>query len=405
MYKFDRSLNQLFKSVKRRENIKFNFHVILKEKRLYLADKAINPIISSFTGKSDLSTGLVLAMKEREGGSMQRIFSLWFVFKRALFRILVVMIFIYCFIPSILCAQQKLSDDLFSVSFPTEEDGWACGRWGTVLHTADGGKTWIRQDSGTDYTLSSIYFVDPKNGWAVGDEGAIVHSKDGGRTWEKQKSPVPFFLMDVYFQTPLKGWIVTERTHILFTEDGGKAWRVQFSDEDYILKSISFGDSLHGWTVGEYGYIYHTRDGGTTWQKQAGHFDISEKTGEVEGGSFLFDVEAIDPQTVWAVGIDGYIIKTEDGGETWKEVITGTPKTQLFCIVSDKQKILIGGSSIFLSSSDRGRTWETPEFKPPVNYGWIYGLAHRASSGFVAVGWEGAIYLSTSNTWHKVIDK
>ena len=87
--------------------------------------------------------------------------------------IVVVVSFIFCWLPSILYAQQKkqqeLYDDLFSVSFPTEKEGWACGRWGTILHTADGGKTWIRQNSGTDFTLSSIYFVDSKNGWAVGE--------------------------------------------------------------------------------------------------------------------------------------------------------------------------------------------------------------------------------------------
>lgn len=334
---------------------------------------------------------------------MQRIFSQWFVFKGALSKILLTIVIMYCFIPSILYAQQKVYEDLFSVSFSDEGNGWACGRWGTVVNTSDGGTTWIHQNTGTDFTLSSIYFVDPQNGWAVGDEGAIIHTIDGGKTWEKQKSPVPFFLMDVYFETPLKGWIVTERTHILFTEDGGKTWSIQFQDEDFILKAISFVDPLHGWAVGEYGYIYHTSTGGATWKKQAGYFDISESTGEVEAGIFLFDVVAIDPQTAWAVGIDGYVIKTENGGQTWQEFETGVPKTQLFCIASDKKnRILIGGNGVFLSSADKGLTWKNPEFTPPINYGWIYGLALHPSSGFVAVGWEGAIYLSTSTSWHQV---
>jgi len=53
-------------------------------------------------------------------------------------------------------SQMKPSYDLLSVAFPTRNDGWACGRWGTMLHTADGGKTWEYQKTGTDYTLSSI---------------------------------------------------------------------------------------------------------------------------------------------------------------------------------------------------------------------------------------------------------
>jgi photosystem II stability/assembly factor-like uncharacterized protein len=327
----------------------------------------------------------------------------------SMLRILVILVvglfLICCVVISIEGAQQKqrLYDDLFSVSFPNEKDGWACGRWGTILHTSDGGNTWNQQNSGTDYTLSSIFFTDPQNGWAVGDGGTILHTTDGGKTWGKQKSPVPFYLMKVYFVTPLKGWIVGERTHILSTGDGGKTWKVQFSDEDYILKSISFCDSFHGWAVGEYGYIYHTKDGGTTWKKQAGNFGFSKETGEVIGDPFLFDLVAIDPKKVWAVGIDGFVIKTVDGGETWKEVKTGAPKTPLFCITSDKVgKILIAGSQVLLSSDDNGRTWQTPKFEPPITYGWLYGLARRGQHGFIGVGWEGSIYLNTSDDWRKV---
>ena len=329
-----------------------------------------------------------------------------FGLQQALWRILWVMFFTSCLIPGMVSAQKMLGlyDDLFSVSFPNEKEGWACGRWGRILHTTDGGKTWADQSSGTDYTLTSISFLDPRNGWAVGDGGTIVHTGDGGKTWEKQKSPVPFYLMKVIFLSPLKGLIVTERTTILLTEDGGKTWRKQFSDQDFILKSLSFVDQLNGWAVGEYGYIYRTRNGGATWEKQAGFYKLSDRTGEIEGGTYLFDVVAIDPHTAWAVGIDGYVIRTTDGGKTWKEIDTGAPKTQLFCVTSDnRDTILISGKGTFLSSADKGKTWRIPEFKPPIIYSWIYGLAPRGHSGFIAVGGEGVIYLSTSSSWERIV--
>ena len=330
-----------------------------------------------------------------------------FYYRQILISFLVVVLWIYLLIPNTLFAQQekqqKLYDDLFSVSFPTEKDGWACGRWGTILHTSDGGKTWVRQNTGVDYSLSSIFFVDSKHGWAVGDEGTIIHTQDGGKNWEKQKSPVPFVLMDVSFVTPLKGWIVTEQTHILYTDNGGKTWGIQFKDKDFILKAISFCDQLNGWTVGEYGYIFHTKNGGITWEKQAGKFEISTSTGEPEGGNILFDVVAIDPQTAWAVGIDSYVIKTVDGGRTWQQIKIDVPKTHLFCIYAGKKEtILIGGKGIFLSSADLGKTWKIPLFKPPITYDWIYGVSRRGDSGFVTVGRNGAVYLSSSTFWQKV---
>jgi photosystem II stability/assembly factor-like uncharacterized protein len=335
---------------------------------------------------------------------MGRKFSKQFVLRDKIKSILsvgVIILFISGFILGSLGAQEKSknsTDDLFSVVFVNENDGWACGRWGVILHTKDGGKSWIRQSSKTDFTLSSLYFVDPKNGWAVGDQGTIINTKDGGKTWRSQKSPVPFYLMKVHFVTLLKGWVVTEGTHILHTDNGGETWRVQFKDKDFILQSISFCDSMHGWAVGEYGYIYNTSDGGVSWKRQAGNFGISDSTGDVVGDPLLLDVVALDPQTAWAVGVDSTLIKTINGGKTWQEVKVSCPKTQLFGICIDKKNtIFIGGKGVFLSSNDEGRTWQSPKLEPSVAYNWIYGITRLGSGGFVAVGGGGIIYIQTSN--------
>ena len=317
-----------------------------------------------------------------------------FVLKQTGYTVLVMIFFLCCLIPDIQAARQKLSQDLFSVSFPTEKEGWACGRWGTILHSADSGKSWVRQQSGTDYTLGSISFVDPQNGWAVGDGGTILHTKDGGKNWMKQKSPVPYFLFGVQFVSPQKGWIVTERTTILYTEDGGGNWQVQFKDQDFILKRVSFCDERNGWAAGEFGFIYHTDNGGKSWQKQAGEFRFSEETGEIVGGNFLFDVIAINPRSAWVVGIDGYVARTLDGGKTWQQVTNGIPKIHLFGVASDRQgSILIGGNALLLASSDGGKSFVGAKVEPRITYAWIYGIVQRGEAGFVAVGKGGWIYL------------
>jgi len=204
--------------------------------------------------------------------------------------------------------------------------------------------------------------------------------------------------MGVHFADTRNGWIVTERTTILHTEDGGKTWKKQFSDLDYILKGVSFSNEKNGWAVGEYGFIYHTEDGGVTWKKQAGECGISEETGELVGGNFLFGVFAESPQKAWAVGIDGYATRTTDGGRTWHRVNVPAPRVNLYSVISNKTgAIAIGGDGIFLWSRDGGATWQGPEFRPPIKYAWIYGVAPRGAADFAAVGLEGAVYLSDSN--------
>ena len=297
--------------------------------------------------------------------------------------------------PAAATAQQawQVHDDLFSVTFPDDTHGWACGRFGTILHTTDGGATWSRQASPTRHTLSSIHFTDPKNGWAAGSKGTLVHTSDGGGTWALQESPVDFYHMDVHFLTPSKGFVVSERTHILATEDGGATWEVRFQDEDYILKSISFCDALHGWTVGEFGYTYRTRDGGKTWEKQAGFYDLDYETGYLLGDDFLFDVTAVDPRTAWAVGILGTVKMTDDGGETWRKVDLGLPKVQLYAVASDGAgRLVIAGQGLCRVSADRGSTWKEAVFEPTIRYGWLYDVEALGSGRFTACGDEGAIY-------------
>jgi photosystem II stability/assembly factor-like uncharacterized protein len=337
---------------------------------------------------------------------------------QALLTMLAGMIFIGCLFSGFLYAKSRIYDDLLSVTFPNEKEGWACGRWGTAIHTKDGGHTWERQNTGVEYGLFSIHFVDSRHGWAVGDEGTIIHTADGGKSWSRQKAPTysgrkirvtkdggktwkmaeskeHYTLMDVFFVTPTTGWIVGEETHIFYTENGGKTWSLQFKDEDYILKAVSFSSPLIGWAVGEYGFTYHTADGGKTWEHQAGFCRVSDETDEIEGGAFLFDITAIDERTAWAVGIDGYVTKTEDGGKTWVKIKTGVRETQLFGIAMDKKNtIVIGGKGVFIVSTDNGRTWYEPEFRPPITYGWIYGIDYIFPSGFITVGYKGSIYLS-----------
>ncbi len=318
-----------------------------------------------------------------------------------------VLLSIFCLVSETTYAQQKriIKQDLFSASFPTEKEGWASGRWGTVLHTEDGGQTWFRQDTGTDYDLSAICFSDPQNGWAVGEKGTIIHTRDGGRSWVKQKSPVEYFLFGVCFVSDQKGWIATEWSTILHTEDGGKSWQVQFSDADFFFKSISFCDPLTGWVAGEYGFIYHTADGGRTWEHQDGFYKYSDETFSILSGNTLFDVVAIDSMRAWVVGIDGYIARTLDGGATWERVSSDITKAPLFGISSDRQgnTILIGGKGMMLTSSDGGKHFGVPKVEPSVIYGWIYGITPMGSRGFVAVGKESWIYLGNSkgSSWQR----
>ena len=104
---------------------------------------------------------------------------------------------------------------LQDVFFVDQDYGWASGGH-IILHTIDGGNTWIEQQSWTSETLLySVSFTDEQNGWTVGSGGLIDHTSNGGNLWETQSSGTTNILQDVYFVNPTAGWIVGDNGLIL----------------------------------------------------------------------------------------------------------------------------------------------------------------------------------------------
>ncbi len=74
--------------------------------------------------------------------------------------------------------------------------------------------------------------------------------------------------------------------------------------------------SNSGTAVGNDGTILRTTDGGTTWKQQT--------SGTTED---LYDVSFTDSDNGTAVGSDGTILRTTDGGTTWTRQTSGTTET------------------------------------------------------------------------------
>jgi photosystem II stability/assembly factor-like uncharacterized protein len=114
---------------------------------------------------------------------------------------------------------------LTSLDFPTSLSGWVVGADGTVLKTADGGVTWMKQRSGGDLGISNeVCFTDATHGFVVGAQGLILHTDDGGDRWTEKSSGTTSDLSDVCFIDRLHGWAVGWGVR-LRTTDGGETWK------------------------------------------------------------------------------------------------------------------------------------------------------------------------------------
>ncbi|MBW2370188.1 MAG: hypothetical protein JRH15_20145, partial [Deltaproteobacteria bacterium] len=204
-----------------------------------------------------------------------------------------------------------------------------------IFNTTDGGKNWSLQNTGTDSYLYSVSFTDKDNGWAVGEYGIILQTKDGGKTWSPQQSGTEKHLYKVKFIDASEGWAVGYWGVIIYTVDGGKTWQDRSIAEDLAFNSLAIvGDQC--WVVGEFGAIYHTKNKGQNWEKLP--------TGVGEDVS-IFGIVFTSLAEGWAVGLEGTVLRAQDGGMTWRPInSTNDISATLFDVVArDKAIFAVGG--------------------------------------------------------------
>lgn len=84
---------------------------------------------------------------------------------------------------------QDIREDNFNaLDVHSTNEVWTCGWNGSIYHTIDGGRSWVRKRNGNDltkprYHLYDILFTDAQNGYAVGENGLVIYSDDGGDHW------------------------------------------------------------------------------------------------------------------------------------------------------------------------------------------------------------------------------
>jgi photosystem II stability/assembly factor-like uncharacterized protein len=81
--------------------------------------------------------------------------------------------------------KDSTGDPLYQPFLFSDATGWAVGAAGTVVERATPDAPWQRVALGMEVNtwLRGVYFRDKNDGWVVGGYGLILHTTDGGKTW------------------------------------------------------------------------------------------------------------------------------------------------------------------------------------------------------------------------------
>ncbi len=145
--------------------------------------------------------------------------------------------------------------------------------------------------------------------------------------------------------------VVGERGHVLVSTDNGASWRQARVPVRVLLTAVHMHDERTGWAVGHDAVILRTEDGGDTWR-------LVHRAPEEERP--LLDVWFRDGRTGFAVGAYGYFLATTDGGDTWTaRAVSEEDDFHLNALVpaGPRRLFIAAEAGTVYRSDDGGGTW------------------------------------------------
>ena len=173
------------------------------------------------------------------------------------------------------------TNDIYSIDFVNEDEGFAVGADGLITATTDGGLSWEIRDSPEEFSDLSFYDViifgykgSPVSALIVGENGTVIQSSGTGPTaigyiWKvpsenSHPTNTTSTLKSISGSSRFKFWIVGDDNFVALTEDGGSSFynQSQLQNAGSDFTGVSFWDGYSGFAVGEEGTaLYTDREG------------------------------------------------------------------------------------------------------------------------------------------------
>ncbi len=281
-----------------------------------------------------------------------------------------------------------------TINITTPISGYAIGSNGTLLKTTDDGETWNNiAESPFAGNFNAMAFPWPDTGFGVGDGGIIFRinrlKSDSGH----------YRFTDIHTNLPAGA-----QGHSLRAIEGQLQVPVIFAcgDGGVLLRSYRLGNpgtwtqytgvttkNLYGMRYVRSDALYAVGDSATILRGGVG----GNYRGQIAPfahslGGIDYRGVAFSSDTGWAVGTNGSIAFTSNGGLLWTDQPSGVTATLRHVYVSDtaspaNNAIIVGDNGTILKTVDYGTTWEKePSGTTAALYdvrfadgynGWIFG--------------------------------
>jgi photosystem II stability/assembly factor-like uncharacterized protein len=278
--------------------------------------------------------------------------------------------------------------ELRGLSAPSDGVIWAGGSRGSIVHSRDGGRTWVAD------TVAGATGLDFRSVFAINDDAVLIASAG-----EAEKG-----LAKIYA-----------------TGDAGRHWNLAYStnEKGAFFDALEFRDSRRGVALSDpidsAFSLFMTPDRGRTWTRLPAAQLPRVLPGEAAFAASGTSLVLRGSSELW-IGTGGggkaRVMYSPDGGSTWRvteaPVHADGPAAGIFglaffdsnrgvAVGGDYTKRVLAATSVALTT-DGGRTWRAAK-SPPAAF--LSGVAYAGSAAtLVAVGLAGTFMSADSgDTW------
>jgi len=281
-------------------------------------------------------------------------------------------------VPQVSWTRQALpvTDDIHDVFFLDDSIGWAC-TYGTgiILKTTDSGSRWEVVCRLDPVYYEQLQFLTPTTGYLCGGDARVLKSTDGGFNWHELALPAPGVAFDLALSYAMtftgenegyfaRAFYPSEMNNgeksidwsngffdLLKTTDGGVSWQAMSGLPQAMLFNMHFANPQAGFMSGD-NMICKTLDGGNNWFPALS--DSTASLGQIRALWF------IDSRLGFAATWKGQVLKTSDGGLTWKTEKVSREPLRSMVFRDAVHGVVVGnaGDGSLFTTSDAGETWQ-----------------------------------------------
>jgi len=282
-------------------------------------------------------------------------------------------------------SKSVLRFDQFQSIINTGRSVVTVGSAGVVLSSRDGGASWQRQQLPGAPSLISVVHCPDQTLAALDMRRNLWLSDDDGDSWEPRPIDTTETPLAMTCDHSNRLWVVGSFSTILSSADRGATWQMQTFDEDLMFTTVQFVEPGFAVITGEFGAVMTSVDEGATW----------ERAGDLPGEFYPLAALFTSRDLGYVAGLNGKILRSDDGGQTWRpqETMTNSP---LYGLAAQGGQLYAAGDYGILLRQ-QGERWVRQEHDLPA-FSYLRGVAPINHNDLLLAGGMGALFRLSSDS-------